>query len=156
MKTLVTIISALIASALLSVAHAQSPNGTRLPPASSVTDCSGTVWTMPGGVVYMQPTGAAAATKAGVTGNGTILQISNCVISYQNGPNLTSPPWSAWSWVNGAWVQIAVPLPVITPPVVTPPVTCPPPTPITLPNWVCQLDMGANPPTLTCAIGTTA
>jgi hypothetical protein len=140
--------------AVLAIAQtppAPSPNGTDIPPATAIVDCTGTTWTLVGGVVYMKPSGAAAATPAGQTANGTLIQISNCVVSYQNGPNATSPPWSAWSWINGAWVTTAVPLPTMTPAPVCPPVT----PPVVLPNWSCQLDMSANPPTLTCVVTTT-
>ena len=91
--------------------HPASVSGTAIPPAMSISDASGAVWTVTNGVVYR------AAHKAGFTENVTLLLWYAGKIYRQNSANL----W--WTWQNNAWVASADPRPAVVTPPATPPAT---------------------------------
>ena len=73
-------------------AHAASANGTAMPPATSLTDSAGAVWTLSGGVVYKN--GAVAGINYNVSlalcYNGSIYVENTSGYFYQ---------WNGSSWV---------------------------------------------------------
>lgn len=88
--------------------HPASVSGTAVPPAISISDASGAVWTVADGVVYR------ATHKAGATENVTLLLWYAGRIYQENSNNL----W--WVWKDNAWVVSTDPRPaVVTPPVAT-------------------------------------
>ncbi|CAN7642459.1 beta-glucosidase [Caballeronia sp. LjRoot29] len=98
--------------------HPASVSGTAIPPATSISDSSGAVWTLKSGVVYR------ASVAAGFTDQVTLLLWYAGVIYQEN----VNHQW--WKWQNNGWVASSDPRPVVppvvTPPVVTPPVVTPP------------------------------
>jgi len=93
--------------------HPASISGTAIPPATSINDASGAVWTVKNGVIY----------RAGVqtvSSDVTLLLWYSGVIYQENAYNA----W--WKWQNHNWVAASDPRIAVTPPVVTPPVVIPP------------------------------
>lgn len=68
-----------------------SPNGTTIPSATKITDSSGKVWTVSGGVVY------ANGALVGYSKNVTLLLYDNNIIYQQN----SAGGW--WSWTGSTW-----------------------------------------------------
>jgi hypothetical protein len=83
--------------------HPASVSGTVIPPATSISDSSGAVWTVKNGVVYR------ANVAAGFTDQVTLLLWYAGKIYQKNVANL----W--WVWQNNAWVVSADPRPATTP-----------------------------------------
>jgi hypothetical protein len=79
--------------------HPASVSGTAIPPATSISDSSGAVWTVKSGVVYR------ANVAAGFTDQVTLLLWYAGKIYQKNVANL----W--WVWQNNAWVVSADPRP---------------------------------------------
>jgi hypothetical protein len=99
--------AASVASAVVDAQkHPASISGTAIPPATSINDASGAVWTVQNGVIY----------RAGVrtvSSDVTLLLWYSGVIYQENAYNA----W--WKWQNNSWVSASDPR-VTTPPVVTP------------------------------------
>jgi Putative Ig domain len=74
-----------------------SPNGTNVPSATQITDSSGNVWTVSGGVVYEN------GALAGYSKSVTMLIYDSNVIYQEN----SAGGW--WSWKGGTWVSSSEP-----------------------------------------------
>jgi len=74
-----------------------SATGTTIPSATQITDSSGNVWTVSGGVVY------ANGALAGYSANVTLLLYDNGVIYQEN----SAGGW--WSWNGRAWTSSSDP-----------------------------------------------
>jgi hypothetical protein len=70
-----------------------SPNGTNVPSATQITDSSGHVWTVSGGVIFEN------GALAGYSKSVTLLLYDNNIIYEQN----SAGGW--WSWNGSAWVS---------------------------------------------------
>jgi endoglucanase len=92
-----------------SSSSSSSSGGSVIPPASSLTDPTGTQWTVASGVVMSQAKGASAPTSAGFTQNVVALALVNNVIYQENASCL----W--WNWSNSAWVLATKPVGVVVP-----------------------------------------
>jgi hypothetical protein len=77
--------------------NVSSPNGTTIPSATQITDSSGNVWAISGGVIYEN--GALAAYSNGVT----LLLYDNNIIYQEN----SAGGW--WSWNGSTWVSSSDP-----------------------------------------------
>ena len=75
-----------------------SPNGTTIPPAVSITDSGGVVWTVSGGVI------ARNGVVDPLTRQVVLLIFLNGTIYQQISTGL----W--WSWTNSAWLETPNPL----------------------------------------------
>ena len=75
-----------------------SPNGTTIPPAVSITDSGGVVWTVSGGVI------ARNGVVDPLTRQVVLLIFLNGTIYQQISTRL----W--WSWTNSAWLETPNPL----------------------------------------------
>lgn len=103
--------------------HPASTSGTAIPPATSINDSSGAVWTVSKGFIYR-------AGKQTISSDVILLLWYEGVIYQEDSAKL----W--WKWQNNGWVSCTDPRPAVTtPPVTTPPVTTPPVTtpPVTTP-----------------------
>jgi hypothetical protein len=74
-----------------------SPNGTTIPSASQITDSTGNVWTVSGGVIYEN------AALAGYSSGVALLLYDNNIIYQEN----TAQGW--WSWTGSMWVPSSDP-----------------------------------------------
>ena len=74
-----------------------SPNGTTIPSATQITDSSGNVWTVSGGVVYEN------AALAGYSSGVTLLLYDNNIIYQEN----AAGGW--WSWNASEWASSSDP-----------------------------------------------
>ena len=74
-----------------------SADGSTIPPASSLTDGSGNIWTVAGGVIYEN--GALAGFSDAV-----ILLLFHGNVIYQENIH---DDW--WAWVNGNWIAVSPP-----------------------------------------------
>ena len=83
--------------------HPASVSGTTIPPASSINDSSGAVWTVKSGVVYR------ANAKAGFTQDVNLLLWYGGKIYQRNANDL----W--WVWKNNTWAVSADPRPASAP-----------------------------------------
>ncbi|MGD0494172.1 MAG: putative Ig domain-containing protein [Steroidobacteraceae bacterium] len=79
-----------------------SANGTALPAAAQITDSSGDVWTLSGGVVHEN------AALAGYSNGVTLLLYDNKIIYQEN----SAGGW--WSWNGSTWVSSSDPRTVTT------------------------------------------
>jgi hypothetical protein len=79
-----------------------SPNGTTIPSATQITDSSGNVWTVSGGVVYEN------AALAGYSSGVTLLLYDNNIIYQEN----AAGGW--WSWNGSEWASSSDPRTVVT------------------------------------------
>jgi hypothetical protein len=96
--------SAVDPASVISIAnHPASVSGTVIPPAASISDSSGAVWTVQNGVVYR------AGQKAALTMSVTQLLWYAGKIYQENVDN----HW--WVWQNNAWVATTDPRPTVTP-----------------------------------------
>lgn len=93
--------------------HPASASGAAIPPATSINDSSGAVWTVSKGSIYRAGTETISS--------GVILLLWYEGVIYQEN---SAKLW--WKWQNNGWVSSTDPRPAVTPPVVTPPVTTPP------------------------------
>jgi hypothetical protein len=74
-----------------------SPNGTTVPSATQITDSSGNVWAVSGGVVYKN------GTLAGYSNGVTLLLYENSVTYQEN----SAGGW--WSWNGNTWISSSDP-----------------------------------------------
>jgi hypothetical protein len=95
-----TVATSLKAAAVTGAAH---PNGTSIPSATQIIDSSGNVWTVSGGIVYVN--GALAGYSNQVT---LLLYVNNSV--YQEN---SAGGW--WSWNGSTWVATSDPRHVLSP-----------------------------------------
>jgi hypothetical protein len=93
--------------------HPASVSGTAIPPATSINDSSGAVWTVKNGFIYR-------AGKKTISSDVILLLWYEGVIYQEDSAIL----W--WKWKNNGWVACADPRPAVTPPVVIPPAVTPP------------------------------
>jgi Fibronectin type III domain len=74
-----------------------SPNGTTIPSATQITDSSGNVWTVSGGVIFEN------GALAGYSKSVTLLLYDNNIIYQEN----SAGGW--WSWKGSTWVSSSDP-----------------------------------------------
>src|ERR1700731_1203349 len=95
----------------LAQAVAASPDGTTVPPASSIVDSRGNVWTL--------------TANGQIARNGRIDRITNSVLLlvYSDGAVYQKTSWIGndgqnlwWRWSRGRWIQTPDPLPPPPPP----------------------------------------
>lgn len=110
--------------------HPASASGTAIPPATSINDSSGAIWTVRSGVIYR-------ANQKTISSDVILLLWYAGVIYQEDDAKL----W--WKWQNNAWVSCTDPRPAPPPPVVTPPASAP---------VVASSPVGASTPATTSAI----
>jgi hypothetical protein len=74
-----------------------SPSGTNIPAVAQITDSSGDVWTVSGGVIYEN------GAPAGYSNEATLLLYDNNIIYQEN----SAGSW--WSWNGSSWVATSDP-----------------------------------------------